>query len=182
MSNPIDTFSEISNAFCATGTGGGVDPTCSTMPKGDKGEKVGRGSKTAAIESATKEMERLKKIKGGVTPRHLTTLRKNLENMTVKQLNGFKKTNGVKASGKKADLVKKLESRLLDKLNKKKSGKSPEGQITSDDFDKALLSFSSNLLSENAEDDTARIRLIAEILAELIDDPKEEELDELIGD
>jgi hypothetical protein len=88
------------------GPGSGVPGPC---PQGKEDDKKAR--------------DRIAKIKengGKCSKEEAKALLRDLSKMTVKQLHSLKKDHGVKASGKKSELVKKLADRLKEKYAKEK--------------------------------------------------------------
>jgi hypothetical protein len=109
----------MSKAFCPTGPGGGVDPSCA--PPGAAGRQE------ANLGKANDAINQIKT--SGATPERVRDLAKSLSKLTVPQLRGLKEQHGLNATPRlKADLVKALSEHLSSKPLGKLPGAPVEGK------------------------------------------------------
>jgi hypothetical protein len=112
ISQPKSQTDLASNIFCATGKGGGIDPTC---------------TKEDRYKTAGAEIERLKKLKGKtVTKPQINKLIEKLSVLTVAQLAQLKRDYNLKGSGKKQDLINKLIPQIKAKIEEYKKPSKPQ--------------------------------------------------------
>lgn len=110
----------ISNVYCPTGPGGGIDPTCS--PGGSSSDTVGAPKTNPANkEAASALIAKLKVYKTKLGAARVKQLADTLSKLTVKQLNELKAEHAIDVKGKvKAELIKRLTEKLKDKINSEK--------------------------------------------------------------
>lgn len=88
------------------------------------GDAGGDGGKKKAANAPDKEALK-KKLQGKLSPEELKAVTKELMGLTVAEINAIKKDLGLKASGAKAELTKKIVERAQEKLLAKAAGKKP---------------------------------------------------------
>jgi hypothetical protein len=107
---PMSEDDPIANAFCATGPGGGVDPSCSPSRDGSAGAKVARPS----VDDVRDHIERVRSA--GATPKDMAKLAASLSTLTVRQLTELKKSLGLRAGGRKSELARKVAEQATARL------------------------------------------------------------------